>query len=206
MSKRTYLRASQFEPHPEDAEAVEQLSGTRFCQFGLTPRGRVYGVGGCLADTNVDALMQLSLLIDVSVLNLAPTPIFTDTGLEQLLLHPSLKIFGCAQNPALTDNSAAALASSSQMRWLCLNGCAITDVGVDHISEHHQLLGLYLADTQITNDCVPNLCRLTNLRLLRLQGTSVTESVRDELVAKLPKCRSIQLGNDRSCQPRNEIQ
>jgi len=196
MPKRIYLQANQFQPHPADAGAVEQLSNVRFCRFGLTPRGRVYGVGGCLADSHVDALLKLPLLIDVSVSNLANAPIFTDSGLERLLRHPRLKIFGCAQNPALTDNSAAALSSSKQMQWFCLNGCAITDIGVMHISDHRQLLGLYLADTQITEACVPYLCRLTNLRRLRLTGTPVTESFHDRLSAHLPRCKTISLSTD----------
>jgi len=199
MPKRTFLRANQFEPHPADAGAVEQLADTRFCQFGLTPRGRVYGVAGCLADSNVQALLELPLLIEVSVSNLAPVPVFTDSGLEQLFLHPSLQIFGCAQNPALTNKSAAALSTSSRMRWFCLNGCDITDVGVEHISRHRRLFGLYLADTQITNDCVPNLCKLTDLRRLRVNGTSVTESARDRLLAHLPRCRSTELSSDENC-------
>jgi len=193
MRNRTFLKASEFQPHPDDARAIEHLSKTRFCRFGVTPRGHVYGVSGCLADSNVDALLQLPHLIEVTVSNLAPAPIFTDDGLKQLLLDGSLKIFGCAQNPALTDSSAAALLSATAMRWFCLNGCPITDVGVEHISKHRQLFGLYLANTQITDKCVPLLCRLTKLRRLRLRGTLVTESFRDMLTNHLSKCQIIEL-------------
>ena len=192
--KRTYLRANQFQPHPADAGAVEELSNVRLCTFGLTPRGRVYGVGGCLADSNVDALLQLTELVEVSVADMMNSPVFTDSGLEQLLTHPSLRIFGCHGNSAITDRSTAALRLSMRMQWFCLNGCAITDIGVQRISEHHQLLGLYLKDTELTEECVPYLCRLTNLRYLALTNTLVTESFRDKLSVHLPRCRSLQLG------------
>ena len=192
--KRTYLRPNKFQPHPADVGGVEELSNVRSCTFGLTPRNRVYGVSGCLADSNVDALLQLPELIEVSVLDLSDSLAFTDSGLEQLFTHSSLKIFGCNGNSAITDRSAAALCLSRQMRWFCLNGCAITDVGVQHISECRQLLGLYLDCTAITEECVPYLCRLTNLRYLRLTNTLVTESFRDRLSAHLPRCRSLRLG------------
>ena len=198
MSKRKFLLAKHFEPHPEDAGAIEQLAPAR-CTFGLTPRGRIYAVAGRLGDSNVEALLQLPFLIEVTVSNMVADPIFTDSGFEQLLLQSSLQIFGCAQNQALTDKSVAVLSSASRMRWLCLNGCAITDIGVEHISEYGQLFGLYLADNQITNQCVPHLCRLTKLRRLRLTGTLVTESFRDKLAAHLPKCRSMQLGTEGNC-------
>ena len=195
-NKQTFLRADQFQPHPADAGAIQQLLNLRhyrFTTFGVTPRGRVYGVHGCLADSNVDALLQLPELIEVSV-QMASIAIFTDKGLERLFAHPSLRIFGCAQNPALTDRSAASLSMSRRMQWLCLNNCAITDIGVQSISEHRQLLGLYLAGTQLTEVCVPYLCCLTNLRRLRLSQTLVTERFRDTLSAHLPKCLSIKLG------------
>ena len=195
-NKQTFLRADQFQPHPADAGAIQQLLNVRhYCSFGVTPRGRVYGVHVCLADSNVDALLQLPELIEVSV-TMASVAIFTDKGLERLLTHPSLRIFGCAQNPALTDRSAASLRKARRMQWFCLNDCAITDIGVQNISENGQLLGLYLAGTQITGECVPYLCRLTNLRRLHLPQTLVTERFRDTLSAHLPKCFAIKLGNN----------
>ena len=195
IKKQTCLRANQFQPHPEDAAAIEQLSNVRGCIFGLTPRGRVFGVCGYLSDSNVDTLLQLPELLEVSVMHNCSSnvPIFTDSGLEQLFVHPSLRIFSCAQNPALTDKSAAALSLSSRMQWFCLNRCAITDLGVQYISENRRLLGLYLDYAEITEDCVPYLCRLTNLRNLRLTNTLVTESFRDKLSAHLPRCRTLKL-------------
>ena len=198
--KRSYLRTSQFQAHPDDAKAIDLLSDVRLCGFGLNPRGRVYGVSGGLADSHAQALLQLPHLIEVSVSNLANDPIFTDVGFEELIAQSAVQIFGCAQNPALTDRAASAV-PSSQLRWLGLNCCNITDAGVKHICGQRQLLGLYLAHTQITHQCVSDLCRLADLRNLNLQGTKVSEAVRDRLSAQLPKCRSMRLGGESPTTP-----
>ena len=194
--KRTYLRAGQFQPHNGDVKAVEQLCDARLCRFGVTPRGRIYGVSGGITDSLVSALLQLPYLIEVTVSNLASYPVFTDVGFEKLMVSSTVQIFGCAQNSALTDQSAAAVACSNHIRWLGLNACAITDSGVQHISKQRQLLGLYLADSQLIDKCVPDICRLTDLRNLNLQGTLVSESARNKLSAHLPKCRTMILSDD----------
>ena len=194
--KRTYLRASQFQPHSEGAKAVERLCDARLCGFGVTPRGRIYGVHGGITDSHVSALLQLPYLIEVTVSNLANYPVFTDAGFEKLIVNSSIQIFGCAQNSALTDRSAEAVGSSNRIRWLGLNACAITDIGVHHISKQCRLYGLYLADSKLTDKCVPDICRLTALRNLNLRGTLVSESARNQLSAHLPKCRTMRLGSD----------
>ena len=192
--KRTYLQAHQFQPHAADAEAVAELANVRFCRFGLTPRGRVYGVGGRIGDSNVSALLKLPKLIEVSVSNPGNTPVFTDEGFGELFGESSVQIFSCANNPALTDRSAEAIKTSKQLRWLGLKDCTITDKGVEHISKQTRLLGLYLPNNQISEKCVPDLCRLTNLRRLNLRYTPITDSARGTLSEHLTKCRDMRLG------------
>jgi len=192
--KRAYLSARRFQPHAADARAINKLLDVRQCSFGLTPRGRVYGVGGGISDSDVAALLQLPDLIEVSILNLGNTPIFTDDGFEELIGNSAVQIFSSSNNPKLTDRSAKAIARSNRLRWVALNSSTITDIGVHHISNKNRLLGLYLSNTDITEQCVPDLCRLTELRNLSLRETPVTESFRKLLSKHLTKCRNMRLG------------
>jgi len=190
MSKRKYLSSKQFESEPADCEGVALLESKR-CRFGLTPRGRVYGVSGPLADSDVAAVLRLPKLIEVTLTGPWHGDEFTDAGFQLLMTHPKLQIFGCANRSLITDSSAAALTVSSRIRWLCLNGCQITNKGVEYISEQTQLLNLNLANTKITTDCVSDLRKLTDLRRLRLTGNAFDESARAELHRDLPRCKAI---------------
>ena len=191
MRKRKYLRSTQFESTPEDRIGVARLEHSRFVTFGLYPRGKVYGVGGPLADSDVEALLLLPSLVEVLLTGPWMGDELTDVGFRRLMSHPKLQIFGCAYRQLVTDSSAAALAVSGRVRWLCFNGCQITNQGVEHISTQTQLLNLNLANTKITADCIAALCNLTNLRRLTLKGNALDESVRAELLSHLPKCREL---------------
>ena len=146
-------------------------------------------MSGPLDDSDVDALLSLPSLIEVLLSGPWSDEEFTDLGFQRLMPHPKLQIFGCAYRTSITDSATAAI--SNQIRWLCLNGCMITNQGVEHISAQTQLLNLNLANTKITTDCMPSLCGLKNLRRLTLKGTAIDESARAILEANLPKCRTI---------------
>lgn len=153
-------------------------------------------MAGPLDDSNVDALLHLPSLIEVSLIGPHGNPNedeFTDVGFKRLMTHPELQIFGCAYRSSITDSSAEAIASSSRIRWICLNGCQISNQGVEHISKRTQLLNLNLANTEITVDCIPALCNLTNLRHLTISGNGIDESVRAKLLENLPKCRDLKI-------------
>lgn len=171
---------------------VALLESTR-CQFGLTPRGRVYGVSGPLADSDVDALLRFPSLVEVLLIGPCKGDEFTDVGFKRLVTHPKLQIFGCAYRSSITDSSAAALAISNRIRWICLNGCQITNQGAEYISGQTQLLNLNLANTKITTECISAICNLTNLRRLTLSGNGIDESASVELQSKLPKCKVIRI-------------
>ena len=197
--RRRFFKATEFSPHQDDRQAFQELSELH-CKFALTPRGRIYLVSGLLTDSHIKALFKLPQLIEVSTTAIGRRPSLTDCGFQELLSHPNLRVFSCTYNTALSDDGMAAVAKSPSLQWLGLLGSGISDMGVERISNRIPLLGLYLPQTNITEACVKHLCKLKNLRRLRLNDTCIVSSeARSQLMAALPKCHALQMGDEKSC-------
>ncbi len=64
----------------------------------------------------------------------------------------------------------------------------LKDKDLHHLSEHRQLLRLYLGHTDITDGSVPYLCSLQQLRVLDVQHTHITREGAHALRTALPNC------------------
>ena len=190
---RTSVRYRDFQPHPTDCRAVQELEGI-VSGFSVSPRGRVYGVH-CnreFADCHVPVLLAMPGLIEVTVTQCSNfTPLFTDVGFCALMAHPSLFGFGCASNQCLGNDIANAAASSQSLRRLMIPSCPMTDVGVQQLAQHSKLQALNLNDSGISDCCVPDLCRLTELRRLDVRFTSISEQSLELLSSTLTKCHTL---------------
>lgn len=189
--KQKPLRPTDFSPHPHDAFSVGALAELRTC-FRLNPRGRVWSVftSNAFGDAHVSHLFGLAELIEFNRAQfVGQESHFTDDGFREMATHPRLQAFMDNNNPNITDESAAAVSESTNLRWVNFPNCAITDAGVKHLSKSNRLLALSLIANNITDACVPDLCRLTNLRRLSLGNTQISEESIALLKSSLDRCR-----------------
>jgi hypothetical protein len=69
----------------------------------------------------------------------------------------------------------ADLADASDLRWLSLRGCPVTDAGLAHLPALPELELINLENTRITDAGLEHLRKLTGLRQLFLDNTAVTD-------------------------------
>jgi hypothetical protein len=189
--KQKPLRPTDFTPHSDDAASVAALAEIR-TRFRLTPRGRVWSVftTNAFTDSHVRFLLALPELIEFNRLQFTNQESrFTDDGFAQLGNHPKIQAFMDQNNPLLTDESARLVGTSNQLRWVNFPNCSITDAGVTAISNSKQLLALSLIANPITDNCIPDLCKLTNLRRLSVRDTAITDASITTLESNLPRCQ-----------------
>ena len=189
--KQKPLRPTDFTPHPDDAASVDALAEIR-TRFRLTPRGRVWSVftTNAFTDLHVQHLFAMSELIEFNRLQFTNQESqFTDDGFAKMANHPKIQAFMDQNNPMLTDESAKLVGTSRRLRWVNFPNCSITDAGVTAISCSTQLLALSLIANPVTDKCIPDLCKLTNLRRLSVRDTAITEASIATLESNLPRCQ-----------------
>ena len=77
----------------------------------------------------------------------------------------------------------------SKLRVLSMEAAyLLQDKDLYHLSEHRQLLRLYLGHTDITDGSVPYLCSLQQLRMLDVQDTHISSEGAHALQTALPNC------------------
>ena len=187
------LSADQFSPHPDDAVGVNGLRTIR-TRFRVTPSGRVWAVvaNKRFANIHVSACRQLPQLIWFRHYTFANhSPKLTDKGVEQLAGHPSLQALDIIDNQLVTDRSLIAASNNQNLRWLAFNCCRVSNKGITALSTATQLIRLAVRHASIDDDCVSSLCLLTDLRILQLEGTQLSEKGIHELRTVLSRCRSL---------------
>jgi internalin A len=92
-------------------------------------------------------------------------------------------------NTGVTDDGLKLLRVCPELRFLTLNGTAITDRGVAELAAHHPDLDtLSLNNTKITDAALADLARLSKLKHLWLRGTAITDARFRRLQAAMPEC------------------
>jgi len=95
----------------------------------------------------------------------------------------------------MTVQGARCVAKLPNVTWLDASGGVLCDQGVLALSSMTQLTYLSVSQNQsVTDDAIPHLARLTNLRSLNLSGTKVT-AARLLLLASLTALTSLSLYN-----------
>lgn len=188
-----YLKIDDFDSHHDDAAAVRSLAD-QGCRFKLDANSRVCHLGARsgFMDDHVPLLLGLACLAEFSGLNF-PTRAsnFTDAGFSQIINHPTLNRFAYQGNPSLTDQALHAMTHATQLHYVGLPFCSVTDAGVASLSVCRWIEGLSLIGTAITDACVPHLCELSNLRQLYVRDTAITEQSAALLNCALPNCRIV---------------
>jgi len=160
----------------------------------------------CLERHGVD--QHLAILKDlpyVDIVRLDGSGV-TDEAVIQLQGLNYLRVVTLANQNA-TDQALKHLQPMTQLQVLHVGPGHprnhVTNAGVGHLARLKNLRHLYLTNAgAVTDDCLVHLEHLTNLRTLRLEGTSVTEEGVARLQAKLPNCRiSWQWGGLVECDP-----
>ena len=183
--------AQDFEPHPDDAEAVKKLSEKyKRVSFKLNPKGRVWSVrANRMSDLDCSIIVGLPELIEVITARIyGRTSTFTHLGFAKLCTHPKLNIFLDCWNLMLGDEAAIAVGNNTRLRWVHLGGCGVTNKGVRAISQANQLLMLSLFHSEITDDAVPFLSELSNLRRLNIRNTKISKNSAMNLQNRLTRC------------------
>ena len=187
------LRAGDFTPHPDDAEAVRFLAGKyKWTRFKLNPMGRVWAVTECrISDLDSAVLLRLPELIEFNTGQMfgRPRSSFTRFGFANLCTHAKLTAFLDCFNPMLGNGAAQVIGNSTRLRWVHLGGCGITNDGVIEICKAKQLLVLSLFQNDITEDVLDCLSGLTNLRHLNIRETKISRDAAMDLQKHLTRCK-----------------
>jgi hypothetical protein len=123
----------------------------------------------------------------------------TDRGVEylaQLKVLESLKL----NDSQITDESLRILSQLPRLKELDVQGSRVTNDGLKHISRMHQLESLWVCSLEgkcnlaISDDGLVHLRELSQLQVLGLQGTGVTDAGFDQL-AGLTSLRELFVAN-----------
>ncbi|TWU51486.1 leucine-rich repeat domain-containing protein [Rubripirellula reticaptiva] len=196
MPTLDWHRPGEFEPQPEDARAVESLSEIK-CGFQLNPRGFVFGVRGGhrLSDAHVDDLLTLPFLMSLVLFRFSHhESLFSDGGFKRLCQHPRFRAYMDQNNPRITDDVTRHLVAFPHVRWVIVPFCNLTDAAIPRLAETNHLFSLSLIGNQISDESVPHMRRMTELRRLFLRDTEVTEAGFDQLKGSLLKCHTLKWG------------
>ncbi len=90
----------------------------------------------------------------------------------------------------VTDESSHYFGASG-VKWLLLPQASLTDHGLVNVCRAKHLISLGLVGNPITDASVDALCGLTNLRILNIMDTGITEAGFNRLKNCLPKCKVI---------------
>ena len=191
--KRPYPRifARDFDPHPDDAEAVHKLAEKRkHTKFKLDPKGRVWSVSlQCPSDLDCGIIFKLPHLVEFNTGHLlGRSSVFTHLGFAKLCKHARLRAIMDCYNPLLGDEAAKAVGNSTRLRWVHLGGCGVTDKGVRNICKAKQLIMLSIFASEITEDVAENLAKLTNLRRINIHETKISIDSAIRLQKHLTRC------------------
>ena len=120
------------------------------------------------------------------IVTISSTGAFNDRDLEQLRSTPDLTalyLLDCR----VTDSGLKHIVDNHNLKHLALNSAPVSDRGVKLLSRMSQLLYLDLEYTRITDACVPDLLKLTNLKTLSIENSHLSELAKSRLRKGLPK-------------------
>jgi hypothetical protein len=89
--------------------------------------------------------------------------------------HPS-RVLPYTTGPTVDDSTLDCIAKLPRLKGLSLPWANVTDVGMRHISQLHDLKYLCLKDTRVSDTSGELLAQLTNLESLSVSGSKLTEA------------------------------
>ena len=120
-------------------------------------------------------------------LTLAHNPQLTDESFEYIATaYPWLWGIFAAQS-GLTDRGLVPLGKLKSLNLLAINDTAVSKL--DPLLEAKALLTLHLERTQVGDDAVPVLSKMTQLMQLRITGSKISSAGVAELRKALPNCK-----------------
>jgi hypothetical protein len=118
---------------------------------------------------------------------------------HELELHPFLRFAGpdfgstivsvFLVGPEDPSRAAKLCAKLPDLRLLGIQDCSLSDNDLDGFTDLHDLRGLYLCGTSITDDSVASLGKLKHLRVLNVTETSLSHVAIRELENALPNTK-----------------
>jgi hypothetical protein len=138
--------------------------------------------GSAKSDRWVDAVNDLP---SVKYLLLAQGDV-TDEILSRISRLPKLEELHLSGS-AITDRGFRQLHKFPRLRWLTADGTQISDRAVNELNGM-KLEWLVLRETLASDACVPSLIAMTNLQMLDLRSTQVTEAGAARIRRALPNC------------------
>lgn len=156
------------------------LDNAKIGDAGLAHLGRLPNLNDIvLTGTRItdDGLTHLAGLTNLKTLCLSKTRV-TGRGLVHLRGMTRLQILDLDRSK-LTDTGLAAgiagLEDLDKLRTLILSGTQITDEGLGCLKGIKYRVGIFLADTRITDRGVPRLRAIPKLEVLSLSGIAITD-------------------------------
>jgi hypothetical protein len=120
---------------------------------------------------------------------------FSPSELKALRYLPSLKELYLHRSN-VTDDELKYISPLNTLELLSLDGCRITDNGLDQLSQLHEMKALYLRDTPISDQGVCTMKSFPRLEVLDLEGTQVTDACLIHLT-NLGKLKALYLSETR---------
>lgn len=148
----------------------------------------------CVAEIDEDAFARFVFDSSLAELYVSGTPL-TDLSLRALAYARQLEKIDLS-SPKLTEAGYFKLVSNKSLRELRVVG-GVTNAVVEALSENKELEALSLFNSRIDEGCVPFLCKLTELRSLRLTKVQFSQKSLLKLKEALPKAH-IKIGQDKS--------
>ena len=185
---------------PEFIEWIKQLDSDLEREYDScrqNERGEFVYIDLQEAQVTDDDLLPLTQLKHLEHLNICANEI-TNEGLAHVADLTTLKYLDAGFN-SITDDGLQHLQKLNCLESLVLNGTEdiglLTDHGLLHLASLHQLAGLHLNSAQITDDSIQLLAQFSNLKILDIGGTLISDSGVTRLKESLVNCRiDIELG------------
>ena len=92
-----------------------------------------------------------------------------------------------AEGVKFDDSITDSIGMLTGLGSLSLFNAQVTDAGLERLSSCGELKRLNLMHTFVTDDCIPSLLGMENLRFVNLEGTKVTKGGAEELHALKPE-------------------
>lgn len=98
-----------------------------------------------------------------------------------------------AKRAEVGDAEMEALAELESLRWLALNGTAVSDIGLSRIAEQGRLKRLWIGQTEISDAAIPALLACQMLEHLSIEGTQISDQGL-QLLSQLPNLTVVAAG------------
>lgn len=123
----------------------------------------------------------------IVTVSLADSKVSDEILLNLLVQMPGLKVMNL-RHVSVGDRLASGLSRVSQLEYLFMDQCHLTDAGLVQLGKLTALRKLSLTGNRISDAGLDQLTGLKNLEVLHVGDTRVTESGRQRLRQALPKC------------------